>query len=475
MATRRKPVPPSMGHPKSNQSNRKPPRKVPPRRSTSQNWLWLGMGLVGVAMLSATAGALLAVSFSSTPLLQSKLSPQEAAVFGDESISRTSFRLSELTRPVNILVMGIKVISSDLDNPPEETKNLGYHALVNSFDGLSDTMLLIRFNPETRKIAVLSIPRDTRTYIDGVGQTKINAANVHGGPALTAKTTSDLLNGVAIDRYIRINVQGVEKLIDALGGVTVFVPKDMKYRDESQHLYINLKAGKQHLNGDQTLQLLRYRYDKLGDIGRIQRQQMVMSALMEQALNPQTLGRMPKILSVIQSHLDTNLTVEELLALTNFGIQTKRANMQMLMLPGEFSGAGRNEVSYWIPYRRRIQAMMAQHFDQGIDGGTIADPSQLRIAIQDSTNNPEAVRFLMQKLRDSGYNNVSVDEPWPEPLKSTRVVAQQGDGTSAAAIQKSLGFGEVRVESTGQIVSDITIQVGNDWQKKQGGFSFFGQ
>jgi len=86
---------------------------------------------------------------------------------------------------------------------------------------------------------------------------------------------------------------------DALGGVTVYVPKDMKYQD-SQHLYINLKAGKHHLNGNQALQLLRFRYDENGDIGRIQRQQILMRALMEQALNPATLSRLPKILSVIQ-------------------------------------------------------------------------------------------------------------------------------------------------------------------------------
>jgi len=442
------------------------PRKPAPK-GNQVSWLWLGLGLSGVAMLSATAGAMLAVSLSSTPLLQSQLSPDEAAVFDGDRISRTSLRLPELTRPVNILVMGIKVISSDLDNPPPETQNLGYHALVNSFEGLSDTMLLLRFNPEAQKIAVLSIPRDTRTYVEGVGMTKINAANVEGGPALSAKTASELLSGVGIDRYIRINVQGVEKLVDALGGVTVYVPRDMKYQDDSQHLYINLKAGKQHLNGNQVQQFLRFRYDKYGDIGRIQRQQMVMRALMEQALNPTTLARMPKILSVIQSHIDTNLTVEELLALVGFGVKTERSQVQMLMVPGDFSGNGQREVSYWLPNRRRIQTMMAQHFDQGLDGGQANDPAYMRVAIQDSTGNIRAVQSLIEKLREAGYQNVYVDEPWPEPLRVTHLVAQQGDGDSAQAIKRSLGFGEVRVESTGNLVSDITIQLGEDWLQRQ--------
>ena len=145
---------------------------------------------------------------------------------------------------------------------------------------------------------------------------------------------SELLGGVAIDRYVRINVQGVEKLVDTLGGIMVNVPKDMKYQDDSQHLYINLKAGEQQLNGDQALQFLRYRYDDYGDIGRIQRQQMLMRAVVEQALTPSTIARLPKILSVIQSNVDTNLKVEELLALVGFAAQTNRSNIQMLMLPG---------------------------------------------------------------------------------------------------------------------------------------------
>ncbi|MBD0345106.1 MAG: LCP family protein [Coleofasciculus sp. Co-bin14] len=422
-------------------------------------------------MLSATAGALVAVSLSSTPLLQSRLRPDEEAIFTKGGrLSTSSLRIPELTRPVTILVLGCKVIASDL--PELKGKKPAYEE-VNSFEGPTDTMLLLRFDPEAKKLTALSIPRDTRTYIEGHGFTKINAANVHGGPALAAKTVSELLEGVGIDRYVRVNVQGVQSLVDALGGVTVYVPMDMKYQDDSQHLYINLKQGKQHLNGDKALQLLRFRYDKHGDIGRVQRQQIVMRALMEQALNPATLGRLPKILSVIQSHLDTNLTVEELVALAGFAVQTNRSNMQMLMVPGDFNGAGRKEISYWLPDQRRIQQMMAKHFDQAAGDISDVDPSYLRVAIQDSTGKPEAVQDLVETLKEAGYQNISLDDTWREPLRVTRIVAQQGDSSSAAAIRKQLGFGEVRVESTGSLSSDITIQVGQDWLQKQASQKWF--
>lgn len=329
-------------------------------KSKSAFPLW-SLGLV--AIVSAVAGGYLATSMGNLPLLQRQLTPQESAIFNKNGqISSSNFRLPSLTRPVNILVVGTKVLTTDLADPPSHLENLGYHALVNSFDGLTDTMLLIRLDPETGKLAVLSVPRDTRTYIEGHGVTKINEANVYGGPALTALTLSELMGGVNVDRYVRINVQGVEKLIDALGGLTIDVPKDMKYQDDSQHLYINLKAGRQHLNGSKVLQLLRFRHDALGDIGRIQRQQLVMKAFSEQALNPLTLARLPQILAVIQSHVDTNFNLEELFAITGFGVSVNRAEVKFETLPGEFSTPGQFSSSYWIPHRPEILDLAQQSF-----------------------------------------------------------------------------------------------------------------
>lgn len=445
-------------------------KSAPPKRSRRHRWLrWLvlGISLTGIAAMSATAGALLAVSMSSTPLLQSELTPEEQEVFNQQEgdiASNSTLRLPRLTRPVNVLVLGVKVLTTDVDNPPPEVSNLGYHALVNSFEGLSDTMLLLRFDPATGEMTVLSIPRDTRTYVEGVGETKINSANYYGGPASSARAISELLGGTPIDRYVRINVQGVEKLIDALGGVTVNVPKDMQYQDDSQHLYINLKQGPQHLDGDEAMQFLRFRYDEYGDVGRVQRQQMLMRSLTEQTLTPRTIGRLPQILSVIQSHVDTNLSVEELVALVGFASKLDRANTQMVMLPGDFSAPGEYDLSYWLPNYQRIDEVVDQYFEGGYGQGAIAaSPSYLNIAIQDSTRSAPAVDQLADQLEAGGYYNYTVADPWSEPLVTTQIIAQNGDVASAEMLQRFLGFGEVRVDSTGVLQSDITIQLGRDW------------
>lgn len=438
--------------------------KTPSRGGRKFRYLLTGLAFSTVALLSATVGALLAVSMSGTPLRQVQLNPMQSAIFGkEEAISYKSLNLPQLSRPLNILVLGTKILTSEAIEPSPVTET-GYHTLVNSFEGLSDTMLLLRFDPNGDRLTVLSLPRDTQTEIEGYGVRKINEANLHGGAALTAQTVSNLLEGVPIDRYVRINIQGIEKLIDALGGVTVYVPKDMKYTDFSQHLYINLKAGKQHLDGEKAVQFLRFRHDTYGDIGRVQRQQMLIRSVVEQALKPQTILKMPEILSVIKAHIDTNLTAEELVAMAGFAGQTPRQNVQMLMLPGNFSGNGKKEVSYWLPSPEKIHAMVVQHFDQGTLDGESFENTDIRIAIQNSTNDGEATQRMVTYLREKGYTNISVDEDQSEPLKVTRIVAQNGDDLGAYQLKTLLGLGEVLVESTGKIGSDITLQLGEDWQ-----------
>ena len=444
----------------------------------------VGLGLATVSLVSAGVGAFFAVAFSTaSPLQKAALTPQEQKVFSQEKTVRAkNLTLPELDRPVNVLVLGIKVISSDLEKKgiEFEKQDVGYLHLVNSFEGLSDSMLLLRFDPQDEKVSVLSIPRDTRVYIDGYGVRKINHANEYGGPALAASTASELLGGINIDRYVRVNVQGVEKLIDALGGVTVNVPKDMKYNDFSQHLYIDLKKGIQHLDGDKAMQFLRYRYDGYGDISRVQRQQMLMRSAVEQTLKPATVVKIPKILSVIQSHLDTNLTVRELMALANFASERDRSNINMMMLPGDFN-SGEETVSYWLPHHKSINKLMVNHFDLPSYAGDYSEVRdryaalgedvrvrnpRARIAVQDSTRDQQVLQSALDALRAAGYKRVFATKNWQDPLAKTRVIAQSGDDKTAREVKSVLGVGEVVVESTGYLKSDITVQIGRDWERQ---------
>ena len=467
---------------KINSIDYRPPTQT--RKLNKKRAVLVGLSLAGVSLLSAAVGAFLAVALSTaSPLQKAQLSNEEEKVFSKkETVTAKNLNLPELSRPVNVLVLGIKVISSDLEKKgiDYEKEDVGYHHLVNSFDGLSDSMLLLRFDPQQERVSVLSIPRDTRVYLDGYGAGKINHANEYGGPALAAETVSELLGGINVDRYARVNVQGIEKLIDALGGVTVNVPKDMKYNDFSQHLYIDLKKGIQHLDGDKAMQFLRYRYDDYGDISRVQRQQMLMRSAVEQTLKPATVIKIPKILSVIQSHLDTNLTVRELMALSNFASQTKRKNIKMMMLPGDFN-SGDEAVSYWLPNHEGIDKLMTRHFNlpsyeedyndaknqyASLNNRFRVRYPRMRIAVQDSTRDQQVLQSALDTLRAAGYQRVFASKNWQDPLPTTRVIAQSGDDRAALEVKSILGVGEVVVESTGVLKSDITVQIGRDWEKQ---------
>ena len=458
--------------PKSNPPDPQMVRREPTKkRRKVPLWLWLGLGSIGV--FSAAAGAFLAVSLTSAPLQQRALSAADDAFFkqnGKEAFSRNLLQLPKVSKPVNILLLGIKTNISDVKTSrSNDRKKTGYDAEVDSLDGLSDTIMLLRFDPQTKRTIFLGIPRDTKIERTGRGTEKINAVDRESGPAAAAKEVSKVLGGVAVDRYIRLNNLGVAKLVDELGGVTVTVPKDIKYQDDAQHFYVNLKAGKQHLDGMKLLGLLRYRHDANGDIGRMQRQQMVVKALMEQSLNPMTIARIPQLFSVIQSHVDTNLTVEELLALGGFSMQNGKSKMQMLMMPGDFSGDGKHGTSYWLPNDKGIQNIMARYFDHGQISLEQPKAETLRINIHDTSYFPDATARLIKRLNKAGYQNVHLDTNLKikEDLTTSQFIAQKGNPEVAEGLSQLLGFGEVKVDSSGNLYSDVTIKLGRDWLQKE--------
>jgi polyisoprenyl-teichoic acid--peptidoglycan teichoic acid transferase len=457
---------------KSSKPNPQMVRRQPAKKQRKMPmWIWLGLGTIGA--LSAGAGAFLAVSLTSAPLQQRPLSAADTEFFnqnGREAFSRSLLQVPEVSKPVNILLLGIKTNLSDVKNSTgKERKKTGYDAEIDTLDGLSDTIMLLRFDPQTKRTIVLGIPRDTKIEREGFGVEKLNAVDHESGPAAAAKEVSKVLGGVAIDRYIRVNNMGVAKLVDELGGVTVTVPKDIKYQDDSQHFYINLKAGKQHLDGLKLLGLLRYRHDANGDIGRMQRQQMVFKALLEQSLNPMTMARIPQLFSVLQSHIDTNLTVEEFLALGGFSMQNGKSKMQMLMMPGDYNGDGKHGTSYWLADDKGIQNMMARYFDRGQIDLDRAQVETLRVNIEDTSHFPDATARLIKRLNKAGYQNVRLDAApkIKEDLTTSQFIAQKGNPEVAEGLSQLLGFGEVKVDSSGNLYSDVTIKLGRDWLQKE--------
>ena len=441
--------PPSAKEPEVQNSHPSSKADTRPRRRYVWWFFWSGAFIL-TATISATLGATLALFTPLSPFIAPLI--QRTGAKG--KLWGKGFAY-DIARPVNILVMGIDRVN---DAPK------GSAAV---FAGRSDTMLLIRLDPTDNSVRMLSIPRDTQVDIPGIGIAKINDANVEGGPALAARVASRTLNDVPIDRYVRITTEAFRELVDLVGGVEVFVPYPMQYVDVTQNLKIDLEPGWQTLNGDQSEQFARFRKDQNGDIGRVQRQQALLKSLRQRLVNPTVLPRLPDIIRVMQRYVDTNLSLEEMLAIVGFGLKLEQDDFKMVLLPGRFSAPNEYIGSYWIMDSTGRDRVMREYFQQ-TQGWSALDasrsPASLRIAVQNATDNPELSRRVAQVLAEKGFRNIYFVQDWPDKLRQTQIIVQQGDLEAANTLKKALRLGKVEASSTGDVDSDLTIRVGEDWR-----------
>ncbi|MDR9893784.1 LCP family protein [Aetokthonos hydrillicola Thurmond2011] len=369
---------------------------------------------------------------------------------------------TNLKDPVNILILGI-----DNSGHPHQGKFTPAEALA----GNSDTMLLVRLEPDTHKINVLSIPRDTLIHLKGVGIDKINDANVRGGPKQAAEAVHDLLDGVGIDRYIRLDTEGFIHLVDALGGVEVTIPEKMDYVDHTQKLNIHFSPGRQRLNGQHLQEYIRFRHDRLGDIGRVQRQQQVLKEILHTLLQPASLGKIPQLLEVVKDNVDSDLSVNEMLGIAHTLMVSDRQHMHLVMLPGRFSRRSEYKLSYWIHDPKVTSSIVSRYFNinttQELSKNSDLTEPSLKIAVANGTGVPRNGEIVVSFLRKHGFRNAyATNINTITNTQNTQIIAEHGNPDSANTVSSVLGTGEVQVASVGDILSDVTIVVGPDLVEK---------
>jgi polyisoprenyl-teichoic acid--peptidoglycan teichoic acid transferase len=429
------------------------PSLLPSATGHATKWLLRGMAIGLTAVVSTTVGIAAALMVP----LPATIAPQDKGQLSITEVLSKGINYP-ITRPVNILVMGI-------DLPLDLPEGTDLHV----FAGRSDTMMVVRLDPTTQSVNVLSIPRDTQVALPEEGLLKINQANLIGGAKTAAQVVSQNLNGITIDRYVRISTGAFREMVDLMGGVDVFVPMDMKYVDETQKLNIDLEEGWQNLDGEKAEQFARFRNDQYGDIGRVQRQQQLIRALREKLMSPAMLTRVPEAVQIFQRYIDTNLSTDELLALAGFGLGMKQDNFHMVMLPGRFSAPEEFKASYWIMDTDAMGQVMHEYFDlSSIAQLSHQSSTDLRIAVQNASDDPEAGSQMATYLQSKGYNNVYVVQDWPDPQTETQIIVQRGDLQSASALKSMMGAGKVVSASTGDLESDLTIRVGTDWEPQPG-------
>jgi len=249
---------------------------------------------------------------------------------------------------------------------------LGVDERENFESDRTDTMILAHIDNEDNRLSLLSIPRDTKVYIPGYGENKINAANFYGGPDM-AMDIVEGLTGVPVDYYMLTNFDGFKNVVDILGGVEIDVEKNMYHRDPDLG-DINLKKGRQLLDGDKALQYVRYRGDAMGDITRTQRQLKLLTAIGEKLMTADSITKLPRLVPELYRNVETNIGLKQALALARAAKNLDNIQIVTQTLPGRF--LDENGISYWYVDPGQARKVVTAFFEEGkvvevVQGGTI--------------------------------------------------------------------------------------------------------
>lgn len=289
---------------------------------------------------------------------------------------------------LNILIMGVD------DRPKEDDP------------GRSDTLLVMTIDTESRAISIISVPRDTRLRIKGLGWDKVNHAFMTGGVDRTRQTTENFL-GIPMDYYAKVNLESFGRIVDAIGGVTIDVEKRMQYEDSWDHYVIDLQPGVQHLDGRTALQYVRYR-DEEGDIGRVARQQKFIKAVLAEVYTPAILLKAPSLIREVFASLDTDMPMGLMLGLARKMKDGLSSGLKTHMVEGLPYYI--DEVSYWVPDVMKTRKMVADMQGVPFDGRVEA---AARRTAEEYRNNLPANAHL-----DDGTYYPGMDKDQKSPGKS---------------------------------------------------------
>jgi LCP family protein required for cell wall assembly len=175
--------------------------------------------------------------------------------------------------------------------------------------GNTDVIATLRVDGGVTRIT--QIPRDTYIEAEQFGPVKINSLYALGGVDTIKQEVSYRL-GRPIVHHVLVNLDALRHVADLIGGLEIDVPKRMYYVDQTQGLTIDLQPGRQLLRGKDLEGFLRFRHDELGDIGRMERQQLALQALFRKATRPDQLVRLPALLLSTRDEIQTDLGPMEL-------------------------------------------------------------------------------------------------------------------------------------------------------------------
>lgn len=249
----------------------------------------------------------------------------------------------------------IQTISNGRERKSKYCYNILLYGVDNDAGG-SDTNMLMRFDAENKTVDIVSLPRDT---LMSNGH-KLNSSYNNGGTEKLRSNIEDML-GVPVDFYVSVDLKGFIALIDQIGGVEFDVPCDMDYDDPYQDLHIHFKAGLQKLNGQQAMEVVRFRHnnDNTGyggrqDLGRIGTQQAFLKTVAQKLMK---IENVPAMAETFLKYVKTDLTLGNLMWLANQALSMGGMDaISFATLPGDGAGWYKGK-SFYTLYPEQVLEM----------------------------------------------------------------------------------------------------------------------
>lgn len=270
--------------------------------------------------------------------------------------------LNKIHEPVQREVSEKRIEKVDLERKdPISVLLIGTDEIMDDEDqGRTDSLNLITINPNTNSMKVVSLPRDIRTEMIGIGkEDKITAAHAYGGLDMTLATVENFLQ-IPVDYYVTLNMNGFKDIVDAVGGITV----DSKFAF-SNHGH-HFAKGTIQLNGEEALAFSRMRKNDPnpnGDVGRTDRHKQVIKAIAEKGASFNSVANFTDILGAIGDNVRTNLSFQEMREIQQNYIAS-RQNIDTLKIDGQ--GEYINERYFYMvsdEEKTRISSILKKHLE----------------------------------------------------------------------------------------------------------------
>ncbi len=278
--------------------------------------LWKRMLLGALLIVFAAAGATAVAAYHEVDRIVDKLELSPELKLGKGALATT-----DPGKPQTLMILGS-------DRRP---KNNDEGAVGGS---RSDTIMLVRLDPEKKATAILSLPRDLKVEIPGHGTDKINAAYELGGPALTLKTVK-AVTGLRINHVVNVHFNGFWRAVNAVGCVYADIDRRY-YNDSAEYSYINVQAGYQRLCGTKALQYVRFRHEDT-DIVRAARQQDFLRQAKQQITASTLFSNQDRLMTIFGRNTSTDRALrsrKEVLRLLKLALGTANNPIQEISFRG---------------------------------------------------------------------------------------------------------------------------------------------